>query len=205
MTSPSKRICPTPTWNGYWLARCFARGSIRQPTPASAPRTVPQPVSSRSQIDLQPRPGPVPSREPMPPAVICHLSVAGTPTASWSSTLSGCQCLLRLSATLAPRALRPRPGSLPFSGANPSCGCLPPQRCRYSNHVLVHCPFREPMPPATVCHLTAACTPTASWFTALGRRPKTISRRDVSPRPRRRRGSLRSGAQPSSPAPFRRE
>ena len=53
LTSPSKRICPTPTWNGYWLARCFARGSIRQPTPASAPRTVPQPVSSRSQIDLR--------------------------------------------------------------------------------------------------------------------------------------------------------
>ena len=64
------------------------------------------------------------------------------------------------------------------SGANASCGCLPPQRCRYSNRVLVLCP---------------------------GRRPKTISRRDVSPRPRRRRGSLRSGAQPSSPAPFRRE
>ena len=35
------------------LARYFARGSIRQPTPASAPRTVPQPVSSRSQIDLR--------------------------------------------------------------------------------------------------------------------------------------------------------
>ena len=152
MTSPSKRICPTPIWKGFRLARCFARGSIRQPTPASAPRTLPQQVSSRSQIDLQ-----------------------------------------------------PRPGSLPFSGANPSCGCLPPQRCLYSNHVLVHCPFREPMPPATVCHLTAACTPTASWFTALGRRPKTISRRDVSPRPRRRRGSILSGAQPSSPAPFRRE
>ena len=74
-----------------------------------------------------------------------------------------------------------------------------------SGHVLVHCPFREPMPPATVCHLSATGTPTASWFSALGRRPKTISRRDVSPRPRRRRGSLRSGAQPSSPAPFRRE
>ena len=53
-TSPSKRICPTPTWNGFRLARCFARGSIRQPTPASAPRTVPQPVSGRSQIDLRP-------------------------------------------------------------------------------------------------------------------------------------------------------
>ena len=90
-TSPSKRICPTPTWNGVRLARCFARGSIRQPTPASAPRTVPQPVSSRSQIDL-----------------------------------------------------RPRPGSLPFSGANASCGCLPPQRCRYSNRVLVQCPGASP-------------------------------------------------------------
>ena len=86
LTSPSKRICPTPTWNGYWLARCFARGSIRQPTPASAPRTVPQPVSSRSQIDLQ-----------------------------------------------------PRPGSLPFSGADAACNCLPPQRCRYSNRVLAQC------------------------------------------------------------------
>ena len=30
-----------------------------------------------------------------------------------------------------------------------------------SGHVLVHCPFREPMPPATVCHLSAAGTPTA--------------------------------------------
>ena len=32
-----------------------------------------------------------------------------------------------------------------------------------SGHVLVHCPFREPMPPAAVCHLSAAGTPTASW------------------------------------------
>ena len=111
MTSPSKRICPTPTWNGVRLARCFARGSIRQPTPASAPRTVPQPVSSRSQIDLRPRPGPVPVGLPMPPAAVCHLSAAGTPTASWSSALYGSQCLLRLSATSAPRALQPRPGT----------------------------------------------------------------------------------------------
>ena len=74
-----------------------------------------------------------------------------------------------------------------------------------SNRVLVQRPVGLPMPPAVVCHLNAAGTPTASWFSALGRRPKTISRRDVSPRPRRRRGSLRSGAQPSSPAPFRRE
>ena len=43
-----------------------------------------------------------PFREPMPPANVCHLSAAGTPTASWSSALSGCQCLLRLSATSAP-------------------------------------------------------------------------------------------------------
>ena len=163
LTSPSKRICPTPIWKGFRLARCFARGSIRQPTPASAPRTVPQPVSSRSQIDLQ-----------------------------------------------------PRPGSLPFSGANAACNCLPPQRCRYSNRVLAQCPVGLPMPPAAVCHLSAADTPTSSWSSASrlanatsvlrkGRRPKTISRRDASPRPRRRRGSLRSGAQPSSPAPFRRE
>ena len=26
--SPSKRICPTPTWNGFRLARCFARRAI---------------------------------------------------------------------------------------------------------------------------------------------------------------------------------
>ena len=51
-----------------------------------------------------------PFREPMPPANVCHLSAAGTPTASWSSALSGCQCLLRLSATSALRALQPRPG-----------------------------------------------------------------------------------------------
>ena len=28
--------------------------------------------------------GPFPFREPMPPAAVCHLSAAGTPTASWS-------------------------------------------------------------------------------------------------------------------------
>ena len=130
-----------------------------------------------------------PFREPMPPANVCHLSAAGTPTASWPSAQSG---------------------------ANASCGYLPPQRRRYSNRVLVQCPVGLPMPPAAVCHLSAADTPTSSWSSASrlanatsvlrkGRRPKTISRRDVSPRPRRRRGSLRSGAQPSSPAPFRRE
>ena len=85
------------------------------------------------------------------------------------------------------------------SGANASCGCLPPQRRGYSNRVLAQCPVGLPMPPAAVCHLSAA------ERECPGRRPKTISRRDVSPRPRRRRGSLRSGAQPSSPAPFRRE
>ena len=84
----------------------FCSRSIRQPTPASAPRTVPQPVSSRSQIDLRPRPGLVPVGLPMPPAVICHLSVAGTPTTSWFTALFGSQCLLRLSATSAPRALQ---------------------------------------------------------------------------------------------------
>ena len=90
----------------------------------------------------------------------------------------GSQCLLRLSATSASPVLQPRPGPVPCRVANASCGCLPPRRRGYSNRVLVLCP---------------------------GRRPKTISRRDASPRPRRRRGSLRSGAQPSSPAPFRRE
>ena len=51
----------------------------------------------------------------------------------------------------------------PFSGANAACNCLPPQRCRYSNRVLVQCPVGLSMPPATVCHLSAAGTPTASW------------------------------------------
>ena len=92
--------------------------------------------------------------------------------------LSGCRCPLRLSATSALPVLQPRPGLVPVGLPMLPCGCLPPQRYRYSNRVLVLCP---------------------------GRRPKTISRRDVSPRPRRRRGSLLSGAQPSSPAPFRRE
>ena len=47
----------------------------------------------------------------MPPAAVCHLSAAGTPTASWFTSLFGSQCLLRLSATSAPRALQPRPGT----------------------------------------------------------------------------------------------
>ena len=34
----------------------------------------------------------------------------------------------------------PLRGSLPFSGANASCGCLPPQRCGHSNRVLVQGP-----------------------------------------------------------------
>ena len=55
--------------------------------------------------------GPFPFREPMPPAAVCHLSAAGTPTASWSSAQSGCQCLLRLSATSALPVLQPRPGT----------------------------------------------------------------------------------------------
>ena len=64
----------------------------------------------------------------------------------------------------------PLRGPLPFSGANAACNCLPPQRRGYSNRVLVHFPFREPMPPATVCHLSAAGTPTASWSSALSGR-----------------------------------
>ena len=54
---------------------------------------------------------------PMPPAAVCHLSAAGTPTTSWSSA---------------------------FSGANASCDCLPPHRCLHSNRVLVQCPGASP-------------------------------------------------------------
>ena len=107
--------------------------------------------------------GPFPFREPMPPAAVCHLSAAGTPTASWSTSLFGSQCLLRLSAASAPRVLQPRPGPVPCRVANAACGCLPPQRCRNSNRVLVQCPVGLSMPPAAVCHLGAAGTPTASW------------------------------------------
>ena len=57
----------------------------------------------------------------------------------------------------------PLRGSLPFSGANAACGCLPPQRRRHSNRVLVQGPVGLSMPPAAVCHLSAAGTPTASW------------------------------------------
>ena len=78
----------------------------------------------------------------MPPATVCHLSAAGTPTASWPSALSGRQCRLRLSATSALPELQPRPGPVPSRAVNASCGCLPPQRCRYSNRVLVQFPFR---------------------------------------------------------------
>ena len=77
---------------------------------------------------------------PMPPAAVCHLSAAGTPTASWSSAQSGCQCLLRLSATSAPRVLQPRPGPVPCRAVDASCGCLPSQRCWYSNRVLARGP-----------------------------------------------------------------
>ena len=100
----------------------------------------------------------------MPPAAVCHLGAAGTPTASWSSAQSGRQCLLRLSATSAP------PGhsnhvlvQCPFRVADASCGCLPPQRCGHSNRVLAQCPVGLSMPSAAVCHLSAAGTPTASW------------------------------------------
>ena len=41
LTSPSMRICPTTTWNGFRLARCFARGAIWQPIPASATQNRP--------------------------------------------------------------------------------------------------------------------------------------------------------------------
>ena len=57
MTSPSKLICPTPTCNRVRLARCYARGIIRQPTPAYAtknrPRTGLQPSSDCSSADLR--------------------------------------------------------------------------------------------------------------------------------------------------------
>ena len=76
----------------------------------------------------------------MPPAAVCHLSASGTPTASWSSALFGSQWRLQLSATSAPPVLQPRPGTVPFSGANASCGCLPPQRFRHSNRVLARGP-----------------------------------------------------------------
>ena len=56
-----------------------------------------------------------------------------------------CCCLLRLlcCAEVADSSRRSFPlrGSLPFSGANAACNCLPPQRCRYSNRVLVLCLF----------------------------------------------------------------
>ena len=57
LTSPSKLICPTPTCNRVRLARCYARGIIRQPTPAYAtknrPRTGLQPSSDCSSADLR--------------------------------------------------------------------------------------------------------------------------------------------------------
>ena len=84
--------------------------------------------------------GPFPFREPMPPAAVCHLSAAGTPTASWPSALSGRQCRLRLSATSALPELQPRPGPVPSRAVNASCGCLPPQRCGHSNRVLARGP-----------------------------------------------------------------
>ena len=55
-----------------------------------------------------------------------------------------CCCLLRLlcCAEVADSSRRSFPlrGSLPFSGANAACNCLPPQRCRHSNRVLAQCP-----------------------------------------------------------------
>ena len=84
--------------------------------------------------------GPFPFREPMPPAAVCHLSAAGTPTAFWPSALSGRQCRLRLSATSALPELQPRPGPVPSRAVNASCGCLPPQRRGHSNRVLARGP-----------------------------------------------------------------
>ena len=64
--------------------------------------------------------------------------------------------LLRLlwSAEVADSRRRSFPlrGSLPFSGANAACGCLPPQRRRNSNRVLVQCPFR-------VANASCGCLP----------------------------------------------
>ena len=101
--------------------------------------------------------------------------------------------LLRLlwSAEVADSRRRSFPlrGSLPFSGANAACGCLPPQRRRNSNRVLAQCPVGSPMPPAAVCHLSAAGTPTASWSSAqsgcqcLLRLSATSAPRALQPRP----------------------
>ena len=77
--------------------------------------------------------------------------------------LFGSQCRLQLSATSALPVLQPRPGSVPFSGANASCSCLPPQHRRYSNRVLVQCPVGS----QCLLQLSATSalpgTPTASW------------------------------------------
>ena len=101
----------------------------------------------------------------MPPAAVCHLSAAGTPTASWFSAFSGanaaCNCLPPQRRGHSNRVL-----VLCQSAVDASCGCLPPQRRGHSNRVLVQCPVGLPMPPAAVCHLSAAGTPTASWSSA---------------------------------------
>ena len=81
------------------------------------PKALPQPVSSRSQIDLQPRPGPVPCR-------VVNAS---------------CCCLPPQRCRYSNRVLVQCQ-----SGANAACGCLPPQRRRYSNRVLVQCPRASP-------------------------------------------------------------
>ena len=46
LTSPSKRICPTPTWNGVRLARCFARRDPSATDTGFCPPTS-TPVASR--------------------------------------------------------------------------------------------------------------------------------------------------------------
>ena len=47
--SPSKRICPTPTCNGFRFARCFARRVVRHPASASTPPTDTSVASPRGE------------------------------------------------------------------------------------------------------------------------------------------------------------
>ena len=47
--SPSKRICPTPTCNGFRFARCFARRVVRQPASASTSPTDTSVASPRGE------------------------------------------------------------------------------------------------------------------------------------------------------------
>ena len=58
LTSPSKRICPTPTWNGFRLARCFARGPLcnrhRLPPCPQAPQWHPRGATVSCVSDSSP-------------------------------------------------------------------------------------------------------------------------------------------------------